>query len=113
MQEVTKYKNYKSWFASIKQKIKTSQLQVAVRVNYQLLELYWDLAKEIVAKQQEANWGDSVLEQLAIDLKLNFPDMNGFSRRNLYAIKGNETVTNCNQLKLEAEYSKQRFTRCR
>lgn len=78
---------YKPWLNSIKQKIKFAQLTVAVKVNSQLMELYWDLAKEIVSKQKEANWGDSILEQLSIDLKLSFPTVNGFSRRNLYAIR--------------------------
>ncbi|AWG22004.1 hypothetical protein FFWV33_10995 [Flavobacterium faecale] len=78
---------YKPWLKSIKQKIKFAQLTVAVKVNSQLMELYWDLAKDIVSKQKEANWGDSVLEQLSIDLKLSFPDISGFSRRNLYAIR--------------------------
>ncbi|MFN8309240.1 MAG: PDDEXK nuclease domain-containing protein [Chitinophagales bacterium] len=50
------------------------------------MELYGDLAKDIVNKQKETNWGDSVLEQLATDLRLSFPDIQGFSRRNLYAI---------------------------
>lgn len=45
------------------------------------------MAKDIVDKQQEANWGDNVLEQLSTDLKLSFPDIKGFSRRNLYAIR--------------------------
>jgi len=78
---------YKLWLNSIKQKINFAQLTVAVKVNSQLMELYWDLAKDIVNKQKEANWGDSVLEQLSIDLKLSFPSINGFSRRNLYAIR--------------------------
>ena len=78
---------YKPWLNTIKQKIKFAQLTVAVKVNSQLMELYWDLAKDIVSKQKEANWGDSVLEQLSIDLKLSFPHINGFSRRNLYAIR--------------------------
>lgn len=78
---------YKPWLNSIKQKIKFAQLTVAVKINSQLMELYWDLAKEIVSKQKEANWGDSILEQLSIDLKLSFPTVNGFSRRNLYAIR--------------------------
>lgn len=51
------------------------------------MELYWDLAKDIVNKQSDADWGDAILEQLATDLKLSFPDINGFSRRNLYAIR--------------------------
>jgi len=79
--------NYKNWLNSLKQKIKTAQLKAAISVNTQLLELYWDLGKDIALKQKEANWGDSILEELSLDLKLAFPDMKGFSRRNLYAIR--------------------------
>ena len=43
--------------------------------------------KNIAQKQKEANWGDAILEQLSVDLKLAFPQIKGFSRRNLYAIK--------------------------
>jgi predicted nuclease of restriction endonuclease-like (RecB) superfamily len=78
---------YNKWFETIKLKIKSAQLKAAISVNTQLMELYWDLAKDIVNKQKEASWGDSVLEQLATDLKLSFPDIHGFSRRNLYAIR--------------------------
>lgn len=78
---------YNKWFETIKLKIKSAQLKAAITVNTQLMELYWDLARDIVNKQKEANWGDSVLEQLATDLKLSFPDIHGFSRRNLYAIR--------------------------
>ncbi|MFZ4796281.1 MAG: PDDEXK nuclease domain-containing protein [Bacteroidia bacterium] len=78
---------YKTWLKSLKQKIQTSQLRVAISVNSQLMELYWYLAKSIVIKQQETNWGDAVLEQLALDLALSFPNIKGFSRRNLYAMR--------------------------
>ncbi len=78
---------YNKWFETVKRKIKSAQLKTAISVNTQLIELYWDLAKDIVNKQQEANWGDNVLEQLSTDLKLSFSDINGFSRRNLYAIR--------------------------
>lgn len=80
-------KTYRKWLKDIKQKIKAAQLKVAVSVNTQLIEMYWLLAEDIVKKQQFANWGDAVLEQLSLDLKLSFPNMNGFSRRNLYAIR--------------------------
>lgn len=79
--------SYKQWLEGIKQKIKTTQLKVAVSANAQLIELYWQLAAEIVQKQKAAHWGDAILEQLSIDLKLSFPNINGFSRRNLYAIR--------------------------
>lgn len=79
--------HYKNWLKKLKQKIKAAQLKAATTVNTQLLNLYWDLGHDISLKQKEANWGDSILEQLSLDLKLAFPDMKGFSRRNLYAIK--------------------------
>lgn len=56
-------------------------------VNKQLMELYWELAENIVQKQKEAKWGDAILEQLAIDLRIGFPNIKGFSKRNLYAIR--------------------------
>ena len=78
---------YNNWLKSLKRKIKSAQLKAAVAVNTQLLELYWDMGKDIAQKQKEANWGDAILEQLSIDLKLAFPQIKGFSKRNLYAIK--------------------------
>jgi predicted nuclease of restriction endonuclease-like (RecB) superfamily len=79
--------DYNNWFDSIKLKISSARLKAAMAVNSQLLGVYWELGKEIVQKQTEANWGNSVLERLSIDLKLSFPDIKGFSRRNLYAIR--------------------------
>jgi predicted nuclease of restriction endonuclease-like (RecB) superfamily len=79
--------SYKIWLEDIKLKIRSAQLKAAVAVNSQMLEVYWELGKEIVNKQNDAHWGDSILEQLSIDLKLNFPSTNGFSKRNLYAIR--------------------------
>lgn len=78
---------YKHWLETLKQKINSAQIKAAVSTNYQLLELYWELASDIIQKQKEANWGDAILEQLSIDLRLMFPKINGFSRRNLYAIR--------------------------
>lgn len=78
---------YKTWLKRLKQKIKLAQLKATVSINMQLMELYWELGKDIVLKQNEAKWGDAILDQLALDLKLSFPEIHGFSRRNLYAIR--------------------------
>ncbi len=78
---------YYVWLESIKQKIGSAQLKAAVAVNAELLHLYWDVGKEITAKQDEAKWGDAILEQLSIDLRIAFPNIKGFSKRNLYAIR--------------------------
>lgn len=79
--------NYKEWFLEIKRKVQQSQLRTAVNSNIILIELYWDLGKEIVARQSEFKWGDNFLQQLSTDLKGSFPKINGFSRRNLYTIR--------------------------
>jgi predicted nuclease of restriction endonuclease-like (RecB) superfamily len=76
-------KDYKKWFLGIKAKIQSAQLKAAVSVNIEMLKLYWDLGKDIVEKQEFAKWGDGVVRQLEIDLKLEFSNVRGFSRRNL------------------------------
>lgn len=50
---------YISWINEIKEKIKGSQLKASVRVNVELLDLYWSIGKEIIDKQENAKWGDS------------------------------------------------------
>lgn len=56
-------------------------------MNRQLLELYWELGKEIYEKQKKAEWGDGLIDQLAKDLSREFPGMRGFSRANLFFIR--------------------------
>lgn len=78
---------YKSWIKKIKQKIKNSQIKASVKVNYELLDLYWDLGEDIVKKQTKARWGDSLLATMSKDLKKTFPGMSGFSAQNLKHIR--------------------------
>ncbi len=80
-------KDYISWFKEIKNKIFQLQIKAAVSVNTQLLGFYWDLGKEILEKQALKNWGDAVIDLLSKDLQGEFPEMKGFSRRNLFYIK--------------------------
>lgn len=78
---------YISWFKEIKNRIFKLQIKAAISVNTELLGFYWDLGKEMIEKQTNTGWGDSVVEQLSKDLQSEFPDMKGFSRRNLFYIK--------------------------
>ena len=80
-------KNYISFINEIKQKIKQAQIKAAIKVNEELLKLYWDIAKEIVKRQQEAKWGDGIIEKISNDLKKEFPNLKGFSVRNLKYMK--------------------------
>jgi len=74
---------YKQWLTDLKSRIRQSQIKAAVKVNTELLRLYWDLGQDIVARQLEAAWGDGFFEQLSDDLRKEFPDMKGFSSTNL------------------------------
>ncbi len=49
--------------------------------------LYWDIGREIVAKQRESGWGDSVVERLAADLRSSLPDARGFSANNVWLMR--------------------------
>nr|MDA3878865.1 DUF1016 N-terminal domain-containing protein [Prolixibacteraceae bacterium] len=78
---------YRNWIVELKTKIHSAQNKVAYTINSQLLELYWQIGKDILEKQQATKWGSNFIEQIAIELKHEFPDIKGFSRRNLYAIR--------------------------
>lgn len=74
---------YKRFIIELKSKIQNSQIKASIRVNEELLKLYWELAQMIVAKQKESFWGDNLIEQISKDLKKEFPNIKGFSTRNL------------------------------
>ena len=74
---------YKEWLFELKSKIRSSQIKAAVAVNAALINFYWELGKMIAEKQETAAWGNKLIEKLALDLKEEFPTMNGFSSTNL------------------------------
>ncbi|WP_196886226.1 YhcG family protein [Aureivirga sp. CE67] len=78
---------YKSWIQTLKSRVQFAKQKVALSVNQQLIELYWELGKEITTKMENAKWGSGVIDKISSDLRIAFPDMKGFSRRNIYAIK--------------------------
>jgi predicted nuclease of restriction endonuclease-like (RecB) superfamily len=85
--DLLKIPEYRAFIQAIKQRIQSSQIKAAIAVNQELLRLYWDLAEQIVEKQREATWGDGFLAQISQDLKSEFPDMKGFSVRNLEGMR--------------------------
>lgn len=74
---------YLNWLQSIKHKIRSTQIKAAIAVNQELIQFYWELGRMIVEKQAESSWGDKIIEQLAKDLKKEFPDLKGLSKSNL------------------------------
>ncbi|MBL4760958.1 MAG: DUF1016 family protein [Mariprofundaceae bacterium] len=84
---IIKNNDYKAWVHSLKAQIQSAQIKAAVSVNKELLKLYWLLGSQIVEKQQASVWGDGFIKQLSHDLRQEFPDIKGFSVRNLELIR--------------------------
>ncbi len=79
--------SYADLLGTLKEKIRNSQLKAAIAVNTELIQLYWEIGGEILQKQKDEGWGTKVIERLAKDLKSTFPQMAGFSLRNLFYMK--------------------------
>jgi len=76
-------KKYIELINTIKQKIREAQLKSVVAANSQMLLLYWKLGNHIIENQQSEGWGAKIIQLLSQDLKKEFPDIKGFSERNL------------------------------
>ena len=81
--ELIKDSEFKQWLVDLKLRIRQSQLRAAIKVNSELLRLYWDLGKDIANRQMDAVWGSGFYDNLSRELKSEFPDMKGFSVTNL------------------------------
>lgn len=74
---------YTDWLADLKNRIHSAQQRATLAVNRELVLLYWQIGRDILARQAEQGWGAKVIDRLAHDLRTAFPDMKGFSPRNL------------------------------
>lgn len=74
---------YSDWLAELKVKIHNAQQHATLAVNHELILLYWQIGRDILNRQAEQGWGAKVIERLAHDLRNLFPNMKGFSSRNL------------------------------
>ena len=74
---------YADWLADLKGRIHRAQQRATLAVNRELVLLYWQIGRDILARQAAQGWGAKVIERLAHDLRASFPEMKGFSRANL------------------------------
>ena len=79
--------DFKNWVSRLKQDIRSAQFKAAIKVNTEFLRLYWRMGADICEKQKSASWGDGWLKELSRELMDEFPDMKGFSYRNLRYIR--------------------------
>lgn len=74
---------YAAFLADVKARVRAAQVKAALAVNAELVLLYWSLGRDILARQEEERWGAQVIDRLSADLRAAFPEMQGFSPRNL------------------------------
>jgi predicted nuclease of restriction endonuclease-like (RecB) superfamily len=75
--------SYPALLQELKQRIQQSQSRASMSVNRELVLLYWHIGRDILVRQEREHWGAKVIDRLAVDLKKAFPEMKGFSPRNL------------------------------
>jgi predicted nuclease of restriction endonuclease-like (RecB) superfamily len=79
--------DYRQWLGELQSRFRQVQLKAAVAVNTAMLQFYWDLGADMVDKQTQFAWGGGFVKQLSVDLMREFPDVKGFSVRNLKYIR--------------------------
>ena len=74
---------YADLLGDIKSRIRQAQNRAVLAVNAELVRLYWDIGRLILARQQQEGWGAGVIPRLARDLHNELPELKGFSERNI------------------------------
>src|SRR5574344_2053659 len=76
-------RSYFDFIKGIKDRIAKTRLSVVMKANSAMICLYWQIGKEILIKQQEQGWGAKVIDKMSDDIQKTFPDVKGFSPRNI------------------------------
>ncbi len=74
---------YLDFIEKIKKEIQSQRISVVMTANASMICLYWNIGKAILEKQAEEGWGTKVIDRMSKDLKDAFPEMSGFSPRNI------------------------------
>jgi predicted nuclease of restriction endonuclease-like (RecB) superfamily len=77
------FEKYVNFLNQIKSDIQQTQLRTALSITYELTNLYWRIGKGLSEKVLEEGWGAKTLERVSKDISSLFPDLSGFSFRNL------------------------------
>jgi predicted nuclease of restriction endonuclease-like (RecB) superfamily len=79
--------HYTSFLKDIKNRLKTAQIRAALAANTELIKFYWQLGTDLIKHQESYKWGERFLEQFSHDMRQAFPEMQGFSVRNLQRVR--------------------------
>ena len=75
--------SYLQFIEEIKKEIQKQRISVVMNANAGMICLYWRIGRAILEKQEEEGWGTKVIDRMSKDLKTAFPEMSGFSSRNI------------------------------
>jgi predicted nuclease of restriction endonuclease-like (RecB) superfamily len=74
---------YGQFIRELKDRIRDAQMRAALAVNKELVLLYWQIGRDVLRLQETHGWGAKVIDQMSADLRHDFPEMKGFSPRNI------------------------------
>ncbi len=98
---------YPEFLADLKTRIRFAQVKAALSANRELILLYWDIGRRILERQQDEGCGTKVIDRLSADLRKAFPDIKGFSPRNIKYIWGDPELTQ-KYLRLKSKWGQSR-----
>jgi predicted nuclease of restriction endonuclease-like (RecB) superfamily len=75
--------DYLLFLQDLKTRIQKERIKTVLSANSALVMLYWDIGRAILEKQEHSGWGAKIIDRMSYDLRNEFPDMRGFSTRNL------------------------------
>lgn len=75
--------DYAPFIQCIIDDIEQQKIQTFLRANSDMICLYWRIGRRVLEKQEKEGWGTKVIDRMAHDLKTAFPEMSGFSTRNI------------------------------
>jgi predicted nuclease of restriction endonuclease-like (RecB) superfamily len=78
---------YSDLLAEIKSRIGQARTRAALAVNWELIELYWQIGQLIVERQEQQGWGKGVIDRLSTDIQSSFPEVRGFSPSNIWRMR--------------------------
>ena len=87
MTALAHHTDYRQGLEDIKRRIQSAQTRAVLAANTELLQLYWDIGRQLAQWQKERDWGSAVVEQMATDLQSAYPGIKGFSRPSLFAMR--------------------------
>lgn len=79
----TDISGYQDWLTTIKQRVVSARLRAALAANSELMALYYELGAQIVEREEQARWGSGFIDAFSKDLRQTFPEIGGFSSKNL------------------------------